>query len=665
MTDITWSSASDWDNAAAFRRVVTDDTGVRNADEIALGYGLDTSPVSDAVGYWHMDDSSGDLTEAVNGYTATASGLTYGEPGPLGTNAIGFDGSSSTATASVGSDITGGGSFTIAGWMDREFTSDEAIIRTGGTEPGTIYVSCNYDGITVGFHTDSDSFGGGNTYGDSTGQTFFVGVYDEENGEFRIRDRSGLRVSGVSATRPAGGDGSIYIGHAPNGESNVLNGSIGALLVWDYALPDSEARDICDNIDAGYLQTSYTTGGVIQDVEITASVSDTTGVYGSSYVHDGEHGTTESTSERRGLVVEPTTDIQGLRMTIADPGPSGYSRAIIAERRNADTILYELDVSNVSNGEAVDLNYALSSGTPYVIHLDNGGDSYTASEDISAGDFPYTTDEFSINGSHAGTTSSYTTSEFSQFSAVQSIYEQSEDEITTAEATVYQDTNGDGTAENSETIQVQDGTTTHPITQFEDVESEYRIRFDLETQDTAETPVIQSATLAAEEPPQTYAVTGSATGSATTTSSPVVRRSTTGSAIGETTATATGQVRVSPTGTLTATTSASAVSAWTSGSLKASTTTTARPTATYSVTGTASAQGTALGRSRSDVVQLAHIDGTFDLLREREESLVTPVTVDAPDISIMEDVPGVIYLPVLDGEILEELAAEGVVKTDY
>jgi hypothetical protein len=136
-SQITWTSASDWDRGTSQKRTVHDAVGDRSADTLSLGYQSRDANGTNLTAYWALDDGeAGQATDASgNGYSGQNNGVSSAD-GVLGTSAYDFGG---TGWSEINNFPDFQRNFSMAGWIQtpspgtqgqRIFVDDES--NTGG-----------------------------------------------------------------------------------------------------------------------------------------------------------------------------------------------------------------------------------------------------------------------------------------------------------------------------------------------------------------------------------------------------------------------------------------------------------------------------------------------------------------------------------------------------
>ncbi|MHA1737931.1 MAG: hypothetical protein ACTSWD_05040, partial [Candidatus Heimdallarchaeota archaeon] len=100
--------------------------------------------MDNAVGAWNLDESSGNLVDAVSANNGTYNGALYSQTGKINT-AIGFDGTDDEV--SLTSDISLTGDFTVQLWMNADATNRHLFVDEN--ETGANQGRCRFDGAGV------------------------------------------------------------------------------------------------------------------------------------------------------------------------------------------------------------------------------------------------------------------------------------------------------------------------------------------------------------------------------------------------------------------------------------------------------------------------------------------------------------------------------------
>lgn len=283
-TAIQWGSHFDWDGAQTHDRVITSDIGVQRSDDLSQGWDIVDGVASDAVTYWTMDESSGDLIDVAGSLNATVYGATHGVTGPLRTNALSFDGIDDYAAANSSGDPTGGGDFSILAWVNKETVDNiDTILRSGSTTAGTFFFDYRSDTrIGCGFYDSSENAHYSTTFHDGATlagtQHLVIATFDESAGEITVYLDGVADTVAVSATRPECTE-TVQIGRSTvENNPRYMTGDLGAIIVWGRALSSTEATTLTDTLSSGTLTTATKSGdgqasSVAIDCEIPSAIA--------------------------------------------------------------------------------------------------------------------------------------------------------------------------------------------------------------------------------------------------------------------------------------------------------------------------------------------------------------------------------------------------------
>lgn len=281
---VTWSGQAEWDAAASRARLISADIGVRTGAQLAQGFDPNYSPASVATGYWSFDETSGALADVIGGRNATLSGGTRGQTGPLGTNAVRFDGVDDAATVSISSDPVGSGSFSVVAWIDKESVSDvDTLARHGGTAPGSWFLDHRSNNrIGFGFYDSGGTLRWDGFFhsGTSTlGRHVIIAVFNQGSGTLTVYQNDVAESISVSGSRPALNGDSIGFGYGPySGGVRYFAGAIGLVLLFNGALTSTGVNNVLDTFESGTLTSAgKSASGTPTTLSTTATVpSDTT-----------------------------------------------------------------------------------------------------------------------------------------------------------------------------------------------------------------------------------------------------------------------------------------------------------------------------------------------------------------------------------------------------
>lgn len=272
---LKWSTQTDWDNATDRVRVVSRDIGTRGAHEINLGVDPNYGAGTDAVHYWHLDETStgSGAEDAIGTANGTWEGTpALGKPGAFGSNAAEFQGTDNGEDAiGLGSAPQfGNDSSTTCVFMLNHLDADDdfqMILDTGSysREPGAIRIQLRDTDRLEVLYFDSD----GNEHYHTT---FFyqeitpdphamaVRLINRPNdGEVEISvfmDGEKENVLLTDAARPTLTDVQAAIGRKSN-TARWLQAQLSDVIWWNRALTDSEIDTIMTAFESGYLITDW------------------------------------------------------------------------------------------------------------------------------------------------------------------------------------------------------------------------------------------------------------------------------------------------------------------------------------------------------------------------------------------------------------------------
>jgi hypothetical protein len=201
----------------------------------------------DVRSWFTMEEASGNLTDAMGTNNLTAANLTYQQTGQL-SDAVSFNGSTSSARKTSASHVTGDDNHSMAAWIrpDVHDTTERVICGFGDfagehsklsliQSGGTYYLRQRFSGSIA---VDVD-------VGDLSGAWHLVGMsFDSSvvDGPTLRLYLDGTLVSTTIITAPNVSSGVLEIGG--NNGSNVFDGLIDEVTFFDYALSDQEQQSI-------------------------------------------------------------------------------------------------------------------------------------------------------------------------------------------------------------------------------------------------------------------------------------------------------------------------------------------------------------------------------------------------------------------------------------
>jgi len=159
MPKVTWSSASDWDNAQSQEGVVHESvTNTDHNDDTVFLKGYSASspvPSSNLVLYCPLQEDSGTTAYDFSGnnYDGTYSNITLEDDGPLFTSSPVGDGSTSQVNFGTTISITPTRVFTVSAWVrlfSVPFTQNRGIAASHGDNGGTIDFRLDSSDIELG-----------------------------------------------------------------------------------------------------------------------------------------------------------------------------------------------------------------------------------------------------------------------------------------------------------------------------------------------------------------------------------------------------------------------------------------------------------------------------------------------------------------------------------
>lgn len=209
------------------------------------------------VGYWPLQESSGQaLDYSGNENHATSMNVSsYGVSGPLGSSAMGFDGSNSGID--VGN-VTGGlSSVTLSAWVnfsslqtsewvsifDDNDGSKKGVRLYKGKSNDEFRFFVNGTWIISGFKPDSDEW------------YHVVGKYDGKTARIYV---NGRRRGSVSKTGDVRNTSETYIVSEFDGDY-VFDGKIAHVRVWDYPLPEASIKALYNASRGGFSESDNKT----------------------------------------------------------------------------------------------------------------------------------------------------------------------------------------------------------------------------------------------------------------------------------------------------------------------------------------------------------------------------------------------------------------------
>lgn len=254
--DITFEGQQVWDDAADRRGVVTRDIGVRQADEVRMGYDPEHPILSEkGFAYWTLDEDAEEFEDHIGGAgTAYNEGTTPGDTGILGGRAPHAEGESYVITDyNIDSDQFGGSGGAVAFWAYHyDFISSNHI---GVWDSPRLYIGMDGDGdIQYGYGDDWNNPSTNN----NTGEWIFMGM--SNNGSTTYAYVNGEQVDSESSS--FSGSNQEF---SPVNVQNNLNENdmlVSDVILFDDYVTESEFEELYETAVESYLETateSFTT----------------------------------------------------------------------------------------------------------------------------------------------------------------------------------------------------------------------------------------------------------------------------------------------------------------------------------------------------------------------------------------------------------------------
>jgi len=272
---ITWSTATDWNNASDQSGTVAASFGDQTGDDvIRQGYEPAWLP-SEAAGFWHLDEDSGSVAaDQIGGIgDGSVSGTTQGEPGILDTTSYLFpDSNSDYVDTGNLPDITGQGAamFGCIWIRDTAIPSGDdsqniAIAYDGNTDDYWGFRLLNDDTTLAVGHRDPST---GNFTTNSSGVVpneqewyTFSGILDQANNDLILHVNGNLEAT--ISDGQFGNDlnfGSVGVpwtfGTEGLGRNKPYDGRLDNMIFFDGAPTSSEMERVHDAVNNGYLTTA-------------------------------------------------------------------------------------------------------------------------------------------------------------------------------------------------------------------------------------------------------------------------------------------------------------------------------------------------------------------------------------------------------------------------
>jgi len=226
------------------------------------------------VGYWPLQEASGNALDysGNENHANSTNVLSYGVSGPVGGNAMEFDGDDDVVrmkTQKLG--VSGGtGMFTISAWINWGGSSDtiqgvfeSPTVGDGlpGNPPYGIYLAgSNNDKVTLSIQ-DSSNNSNSVQYSQSinSGEWKLVtGVYDGSKARLFVdaEEVANGSVSDIYNVSPSRGAG---IGTWKPSKGRFFDGKIAHVRVWDYPLPEASIRALYNASRGGFSESNNKT----------------------------------------------------------------------------------------------------------------------------------------------------------------------------------------------------------------------------------------------------------------------------------------------------------------------------------------------------------------------------------------------------------------------
>jgi hypothetical protein len=255
-SSITWNTSSDWDNAVSETGVVHEEvqnTDLNDARELRKGYSAE-NPLysSNLVGYWRLDEDSGDTAYDFSGNNndgSTSGGTIQREDGLLGTDSYGFDGEDDTVVIPNSQDFSFGRSeFSVFAWVKPDPKSNSRVIGHGddgsGNDLWEIVINRNGNDFLEAYVRDESGDNGPGWFGDTTiqsGEWSLVGlIRTSSTSKLVLNDQvvSTADASGIDQINP---EDSLVMGEV---FGLHYKGEMDEVRIYDKALSSSEIQKL-------------------------------------------------------------------------------------------------------------------------------------------------------------------------------------------------------------------------------------------------------------------------------------------------------------------------------------------------------------------------------------------------------------------------------------
>lgn len=244
-----------------------------------------TTVTNGIISAWRMEDSSGNLTDSVGANTLTGSNLSYLQTGKV-TNAIGLNGSSSTASitnaAQIGLNVGLPDSRTIAVWFKSSTAVEQTVFgKSDDSAPGEFYemIMDSVGGVNVvfgNFSTVAAYVRSNSGYLNGTYHLAFVTFTRKSKGLRLFVDNS--EYTGGSQPSPQDTTTVADLTNASDfrvgkrvGATSWWNGNLDEFIIWDRVLTSTE-RNYVWNSGSGRNIFVPPSAPVISTISISTAV---------------------------------------------------------------------------------------------------------------------------------------------------------------------------------------------------------------------------------------------------------------------------------------------------------------------------------------------------------------------------------------------------------
>lgn len=201
------------------------------------------------VGYWPLQEASGNALDysGNENHASSTNVSSYGVSGPLGSNAMDFDGSDDY----IELNHWHGTPIALSVWVKPESTSDCHILRArpGGSKNYSIEIrNGNFRFQQANDHIQSSE-------SVNTGEWYHLVNVIGEQGETQRVYVNGRNEGSISVDTGYSTTSSCYIGSDQLKESN-FEGKIAHVRVWDYPLPEASIKALYNASKGGFSQSN-------------------------------------------------------------------------------------------------------------------------------------------------------------------------------------------------------------------------------------------------------------------------------------------------------------------------------------------------------------------------------------------------------------------------